>query len=256
VDRGGEGEAVSGRYLIRIDDVCPTIDWPAWEAFEAALAENGVKPIVAVIPDNKDPEFMTGPADPGFWERVRRWQAAGWGIGVHGFEHRRLTEDGGLMGLNARSEFAGLSAAEQRGRLEKALAVFARERVRPDAWVAPWHSFDEQTRALLREMGVGVISDGFALNPYRDADGTVWVPQQLWNPRPMPFGVWTVCWHYSDWRPEALPATRRTLAAFRGSYMSLAEAVELGAARGYGLSDGLLGTVWPLARKARGLLRR
>jgi predicted deacetylase len=246
---------VSARYLIRIDDVCPTIDWPAWEVFEKALAENGVKPIVAVIPDNKDPEFQVGPADPEFWGRVRRWQAAGWGIGVHGFEHRRLTADGGGLAVNARSEFAGLPAAEQREKLTRALDVFSREGVKPDAWVAPWHSFDATTEQLLRELGVSVISDGYALRPYRDAAGAVWVPQQLWRLRRMPFGVWTVCLHAGDWSKGIAPLTR-SLAEFRGSFLSLREAVVLYGGRRASAADGLMRAGFPLMLKAKKLLRR
>ena len=246
----------NARYLIRFDDICPTIDWAAWEALEKILAENGVKPIVAVIPENQDPEFMTGPADPGFWERVRRWQAAGWGIGVHGFEHRRSTEDGGIMGINARSEFAGLDGPEQREKLRKSLAIFSREGVKPSAWVAPWHSFDATTKTLLQELGVGVISDGFSIHPYRDEAGMVWIPQQLWRLRRMPVGVWTVCWHYSDWSPAGLADLARSLAAFRGSFISLQEAVDLYGQRRASAADELMRVGFPLILKARVALRK
>jgi predicted deacetylase len=244
------------RYLLRFDDVCATMDWTAWAGMERVLSEHGIKPIVAVIPDNRDPEFMTGPADPAFWERVRRWQAAGWGIGVHGFEHRRLTEDAGVMGVNARSEFAGLGPREQRDRLAKSLAIFSREGVKPDAWVAPWHSFDETTQSVLRELGVRVISDGFSVYPYRDRDGTVWVPQQLWRLRRMPFGVWTVCLHHRDWSPAGIAGLSRSLAAFSGSFLSLREAVELYGGRGPRAADILMRAGFPWLLKARSALRR
>jgi predicted deacetylase len=247
---------MTARYIIRFDDVCSTMDWSAWEGLEKVLAENGVKPIVAVIPDNRDPEFMIGPSDPAFWERVRRWQAAGWGIGVHGYEHRRHSDDGGLMGINARSEFAGLPAEEQRDKISRSLAIFKREGVRPDAWVAPWHSFDQTTKTVLREMGVGVISDGFSLHPYRDADGMVWVPQQLWRLRRMPFGVWTVCWHYRDWSPAGLASLSRSLARYRGSFLSLGEAVALYGRRNADAADRLIRAAFPLMLKAKAGLRR
>src|SRR3569832_1328545 len=165
---------MTARYIIRVDDVCPTIDWAAWDVFEKVLADNGVKPIVAVIPDNKDPEFRSGPADPRFWDRVRRWQTAGWGIGVHGFEYRCLSGDGGVMGVNARSEFAGLPAAEQREKLARSLAVFSREGVKPDAWVAPWHSFGAAAGARRRGRGGGGGGGGGAGGPGRGGAGTGW----------------------------------------------------------------------------------
>lgn len=239
------------RYLLRLDDICPTMDWGAWDPFERAMDDAGVRPLVAVIPDNQDPEFRVGPANPDFWDRARAWQAKGWSVGVHGYRHEQATRDGGLLALNERSEFAGLPAAEQGAKLERALAVFARERVKPDAWVAPWHSFDAATKAALAGRGLRVISDGFSVLPYRDDDGLLWVPSQLWRFRRMPFGVWTVCWHHRDWAPGRLEAAKRTFAAFRGSMMGLDEAAAVYGGRGRGAGDRLLSAVFPLMLKAR-----
>ena len=54
------------RYMLRFDDICPTMDWKAWDALEKAMDDECIRPIVAVIPDNKDPEFNVGPANPAF----------------------------------------------------------------------------------------------------------------------------------------------------------------------------------------------
>lgn len=239
------------RYLLRLDDICATMDWGAWDPFEKAMDDAGIRPLAAVIPDNRDPEFRVGPANPAFWERVRGWQAKGWGIGVHGYRHEQATLDGGLMAINPRSEFAGLPAAEQSAKLESALAVFEHERVKPDAWVAPWHSFDAATKAALAEQGVRVISDGFSVHPYRDDDGMLWIPSQLWRFRRMPFGVWTVCWHYRDWAPERLDGAKRTFAAYQGSMIGLRETCAVYGGRGRGVGDRLLSAVFPLMLKAR-----
>ena len=50
---------------------------------------------------------MVAPPADDFWARVRGWQARGWAIGLHGYQHRYVTHDGGLVPLNQRSEFAG-----------------------------------------------------------------------------------------------------------------------------------------------------
>lgn len=239
------------RYILRFDDICPTMDWNAWDPIEKAMDDEGIRPLVAVIPDNKDPEFEVGPANPAFWDRVRAWQAKGWGVGVHGYRHERATRDGGIMAINQRSEFAGLGSGEQSEKLEKALAIFARERVTPDAWVAPWHSFDAATKAALDRKGVRVISDGFSVLPYRDDEGMLWIPNQLWRFRRMPFGLWTVCWHYRDWAPDRLDHARKTFAAYRGSIGSLGEAVSVYGGRRKGSADRLFQCVFPLMLKAR-----
>lgn len=239
------------RYILRFDDICPTMEWTAWDPLEKAMDAEGIRPLVAVIPDNKDPEFEVGPANPAFWERVRAWQAKGWAIGIHGHHHEQVTSDGGIMALNRRSEFAGLEFSEQSQKLRKALDIFARERVKPDAWVAPWHSFDAATKAALAEQGVRVISDGFSVLPYRDDDGMLWVPNQLWRFRRMPFGLWTVCWHYRDWSPERLEQAKRTFAAYRGSIVSLRRAIAEYSERRKGAADRLFQSVFPLMLKAR-----
>lgn len=243
------------RYILRFDDICPTMDWTAWDPLEKALDAEGIRPLVAVIPDNKDPEFEVGPANPAFWERVRAWQAKGWAIGVHGLRHLPTTRDGGIMGLSRRSEFSGLAGTEQTEKLRLALGIFARERINPDAWVAPWHSFDATTKAALAKVGIRVISDGFSVLPYRDADGMLWVPQQLWRFRRMPFGLWTVCWHHRDWQSSKLERAKNTFAAYRGSMTSLADAVAEHGERRRGVADRLMRLGFPLILKARAALK-
>lgn len=243
------------RYLLRFDDLCPTMDWKAWDALENAMDDEDIRPLVAVIPDNHDPEFNVGPANPAFWDRVRAWQNKGWAVGVHGYRHERVTRDGGIMSINRRSEFAGLRPEEQRERLKRGLDIFASERVTPNAWVAPWHSFDLTTKAALAEQGVRVISDGFSVLPYRDSDGMLWVPQQLWRSRRMPVGLWTVCWHYRDWTPAKFESAKNTFAAYRGSMTSLRETIASYGERRIGIADRLMRLGVPLMLKAKAALK-
>jgi predicted deacetylase len=190
---------MTARYLVRFDDLCPTQNWDVWDRVEEVLLEAGVRPILAVIPDNQDESLQICAPRSDFWDRVRAWQARGWTIGMHGFQHRYVTRDKGLYGWNGRSEFAGLSFPEQQDKIGKSLAIFDREGVRPDVWVAPNHSFDRTTVATLRESKLRVISDGLSLYPYVDGDGMTWIPLQLWGFRPRRLGVWTVCLHPNKW---------------------------------------------------------
>jgi peptidoglycan/xylan/chitin deacetylase (PgdA/CDA1 family) len=179
---------------MRFDDVCPTMNWSVWERIEPLLHGNGIKPILAVVPDNRDPKLVVAAPRADFWDKVRAWQAEGWCIALHGYQHRYETREGGLMGINEYSEFAGLPEDVQREKLARALAIFAEQGVRADAWVAPAHSFDAVTVSLLLELGVETISDGFYYRPVRHL-GAIWIPQQFWHFRPMPGGLWTVCLH-------------------------------------------------------------
>jgi predicted deacetylase len=190
---------MSARYLIRFDDVCPTMNWPIWQRVEQILLDSGVKPILAVVPDNQDPKLRAAEPNAAFWNTVRTWQMRGWTIGWHGYQHLPVTQSGGILKLSKWSEFSGLTLDEQRSKLRRAYDVFEHQGVRPEVWVAPGHSFDTTTLQALRDIGMRHLSDGFSLYPYRDSSAMMWVPQQLWHFRKMPFGIWTVCLHVNLW---------------------------------------------------------
>jgi hypothetical protein len=182
------------KYLVRFDDICPTMNWTVWDRIEPILVKRGIKPILAVVPDNLDPKLRVADVRDDFCQRVRDWQAAGWFIALHGYQHTYVTKDAGILGINAYSEFAGLPYDIQCEKLTKAVAIFERHHVRVDGWVAPAHSFDEITVRILLELGIEVISDGFYARPVKYL-GAKWLPQQMWQFRNLPFGLWTVCFH-------------------------------------------------------------
>lgn len=186
------------RYLIRLDDACPTMQAAAWEALEAAFDRLAIRPIVGVIPDNRDPALACDPPDAGFWDTVRRWESKRWTIALHGLHHtyHPMGPTGqALVPLHQKSEFVGLPLEQQCTMLRQSWAVFRQHGVRPTVFMAPSHTFDSHTLAALRrETDIDTVTDGLALQPFHRA-GLRWIPQQLWRLRRMPFGVWTVCLH-------------------------------------------------------------
>ena len=214
------------RYLVRFDDICPTMNWRVWDAIEAHLVRHGVRPILAVVPDNRDPKLAVDEARADFWDRVRRWQAAGYTIALHGHQHLYVNKDPGLIGVTPQSEFAGLPREEQEAKLRKALAIFEEHGVRADAWVAPSHSFDRTTVSVLADLGVSVISDGLWNWPFTDAGGTTWIPQQLWGFRKRPAGVWTVCNHHNAWSDRRVAEFAASLALHAGEMTDLPTVVK------------------------------
>ena len=238
---------MSSKFLLRFDDMCPTINWVAWEKLEKIMLEEDVRPIVSVVPDNRDEALHEGEPNEYFWERVREWQARGWTIGLHGYQHRYVTSEPGLIGLNPFSEFSGLPLEEQREKLRKGLAIFEREGVRADVWVAPAHSFDSNTVRALVSLGVRTISDGMALYPHRDSQGVFWVPQQLWRFRAAPFGVWTVCVHQKDDLYVDSALFQRRIREYRPSITSFPEVVATYGQRKHSWMDEGFATLWSLA---------
>ena len=240
------------QYLLRFDDICPTMNWDAWTRVEQAMIDARVSPLLAVVPDNLDPVLTVAAAVPDFWHRVREWQARGWSIGLHGFQHRYETKSSGIVGRNRYSEFAGLPRDAQRSKLERALGVFDREGVRADAWVAPGHSFDGITVELLAALGVPVVSDGYSLFPYVCARGMQWIPQQLGRFRGMPFGTWTVCHHINAWTDADIRQFNRDLSAYRDRIGNLKDICARYGRRPQSAADRLFFASFRAARAARG----
>jgi predicted deacetylase len=193
------GAHSAARYAIRFDDICPSMNWAIWREIETTMDDLGLKPVVAVVPDNIDRELQWEKPRQDFWCRVREWRDKGWTIGIHGYQHHYETQDSGLLRLNRRSEFAGISYARQFAKLRSAVSIFHREQLDPKVWIAPSHSFDRITIAALMELGVHTISDGLSRWPYKDPDDMLWIPQQIWRLREMPAGMWTVCYHHNSW---------------------------------------------------------
>ncbi|HKR37849.1 MAG TPA: DUF2334 domain-containing protein [Steroidobacteraceae bacterium] len=211
---------MAARYVIRFDDICPTMNWPVWMQVEDILRRAGVRPIVAVVPDNLDPKLRVAPVRPDFWDRVRDWQAAGWTIGWHGYQHLYSSPSGGVLGIHAGSEFAGHDAAVQGEKLRRAWQIFERQAVVPQVWVAPGHSFDMTTVSLLHEFGVRVVSDGFYWRAVEHG-GSRWLPQQLWRFRRLPAGLWTVCLHVNSWQARDVESFGRMVAQYAGSIVAV-----------------------------------
>lgn len=243
---------MNAQYLVRFDDICPAMNWAVWNRVESILRDAGIKPLVAVVPDNCDPELNVGAADPEFWSKVKAWQQQGWSIGLHGYQHRYISKSAGILGRNSYSEFAGLPGGAQMAKLEKALQIFELYDVHADAWVAPAHSFDEVTVGLLGKVGIDCISDGYALQPYVCPRGMFWVPQQLGNFRRLPWGTWTVCLHVNKWKAAHLAQFERDIAAFRSQIVSLREVRSQFQNRARGWADDLFFTCFRMARNLRG----
>ena len=185
---------VPARYLLRFDDLCPTVHRERWQSWRALVAEFGLQPILAVVPDNRDPALAVSPPDPEFWNQIRSLESAGATIGLHGYCHICESRGRSLLGLHRSSEFAGVSAKTQREWIAAGLATLRDHGLNPRIFVAPRHGFDAKTLQALCAEGIPFLSDGFARSPFLRG-GVTWIPQQLWGPLDKRNGVWTVCVH-------------------------------------------------------------
>ena len=229
----------AAKYLLRFDDVCPGMNWTVWREVESVLHANGVRPLVAIVPDNRDAHLNVAPARADFWEQARRWQSQGWTMGLHGYQHVYITTEPGIIGRHRYSEFAGLGRGRQLGKIRSATAIFAEQSVEPRVWVAPAHSFDEVTLEVLAECGIRRISDGYSVLPHVNARGLLWIPQQLGRFRRMPAGVWTVCCHINAWTPEKVRQFGQDVERFGERIAGFEEIAAEYARRRPGLADRL-----------------
>lgn len=213
------------------------MNWAVWEAIEQNLVLHDVRPILAVVPDNRDQKLMCDPPVPDFWDRVRKWQNKGYSIALHGYQHVYVNRNKGMLRLTPNSEFAGLSYRDQEAKLRQGMAIFAEQGVKVDLWVAPSHSFDRITLQVLGELGVKVICDGLWPLPHTDGDGLFWVPQQLWTFQPKPAGIWTVCCHHNSWSENDVRAFGENLAAHADRMTDLRTVTQVYASRKLTLPD-------------------
>jgi predicted deacetylase len=232
---------MSARYIIRLDDACPTMS-DNWDRIEALLDKYNVRPMIGVIPDNKDQSFLFRPADPDFWQKVKGWQNKGWVIALHGYDHIYKTKEGGLVPINDKSEFAGLELSEQRDKIKKGWQIFVDNNIPVDTWIAPAHSFDTNTLEALRtETSITTVSDGISLMPFKD-QGFNWIPQQLWKFKKMPFGIFTICLHPNTMKEKELSRFEQDLEIFKDSVIDPTIAQQID--RKKGLADSIFAYIW------------
>ncbi len=201
-------------YLLRFDDLCPTMARGRWGQFEQVLCEFDVKPILAVVPENRDPGLMLEPEDEGFWDHMRAWETAGAVIGLHGYRHVCASRGHSLIPMHRQTEFAGVAAETQREWIRIGLKILRGRGLRPRLFVAPRHGFDANTLLALKAEGIGYLSDGLARVPVMRG-GVVWIPQQIWEPVEMPVGLWTIYLHSNTASDEGIARLRRFLARNR-----------------------------------------
>jgi predicted deacetylase len=182
------------RYLLRFDDLCPTISKERFERFLTIVKRHAVRPILAVVPDNHDPDLLFDNPDPHFWEKIRALEAAGATIAMHGFRHVCVSVAPSILGLHHRTEFAGIDEETQCSWIRAGLTILRDRGLCPRLFIAPRHGFDRATLRALGREGLGVISDGFATRSHTQ-DDVICIPQQLWEPVKKPSGLWTICIH-------------------------------------------------------------
>ncbi len=158
-----------------MDDITPDMDWEKFYRFKDILDKHAIKPLIGVVPDNKDEKLMKNPPRRDFWEFVKELQDSGWVIAMHGFNHVYTTRESGLFPIGDKSEFAGLPYQRQDEMIREGKRILRGHGIVTDFFMAPSHSYDRSTLKALVKNGFHRITDGFGNEPY-EMDGMVFYP--------------------------------------------------------------------------------
>ncbi|HEY9461185.1 MAG TPA: DUF2334 domain-containing protein [Paralcaligenes sp.] len=191
------------KFIIRFDDITPTMAWSKFFAIEKTMIDLNIKPIMGVVPLNKDAQLMAEPEREDFWSIVKDWRAHGWTIAQHGYTHEYATTDPGILKINCGSEFSGLPYEEQYRKLKAGKEILDANGVWQPVFMAPAHSFDRSTISALTSLGFKSLTDGYGVYPYM-IESICALPQLFSSPIHFGFGVYTFCMHVNAMTMEEI----------------------------------------------------
>ncbi len=243
------------RYLLRFDDLCPTMDRAGWERFEDLLSKFSIRPVLAIVPENQDPELVRESWDGTFWGHMRDWQTRGAAIALHGYRHLCVSDGRSLLPLHRFTEFAGVEEEVQRAWIEAGMKRLRDEGLEPKLFVAPRHGFDRATLRALKRAGMPAICDGFGAKPEVNRD-ILWIPQQLWEPVEKRSGVWTICVHSNTATKEQVQLLREFVSEHPAEFIGAEDAMALAEPVWCGMGAQTWGTAQFWRMRMKGWRRR
>jgi len=184
-------------FLIRLDDIAENMHWEMMARATSLFDKFNIKPVLGVIPNNKDPELLAYPKiNISFWDQVRNWRDKGWIIAMHGNDHvyDKKCPKTDYLSLGGNSEFCTHSLEDQFDKIKLGINKFESEDIKIKTFFAPNHTFDKKTLLALKKIGIKEVIDGYGLMPYEE-DGIKFIPQLFYKIRSIPFGIQTLQIH-------------------------------------------------------------
>ena len=189
--------------LIRLDDIAENMNWDLMEKSELLFEEYGIKPVLGVIPNNKDNELLSYSKKNNFWEQVRDWRDKGWEIAMHGYTHvyDKICKNEDYFNYGGGSEFCGHTLETQISRIKNGLQKFKNEKIKIRSFFAPNHTYDKNTFIALKNFRINEVIDGYGLMPYIEND-IKFIPQLFYKVFALPFGIQTLQIHLNYWEQK------------------------------------------------------
>ncbi len=189
--------------VIRFDDIAPNMNWEMMDKCETILNKFNIKPVLGVIPNNKDEELLNYPEREEFWDTVKKWELDNWTIAMHGYTHvyDKETNKMDFFGYGGRSEFCGHSLVEQNSRLKKGLQIFRENNIKIKTFFSPNHTYDTNTFEALINNNIYQVIDGYGLSPY-EYKNIRFMPQLFYKLLMFPYGIQSTQIHLNYWKNE------------------------------------------------------
>ena len=187
--------------LIRIDDIAENMNWDLMKKTELLFEKYSIKPVLGVVPNNKDSEFLTFPRRDDFWDQVRKWQDKGWEIAMHGYTHiydKMCKKSDDFFNYGGGSEFYGHPLEMQTLRIKNGLKKFEDENIKIRTFFAPNQTYDKNTFVALKNCGINEVIDGYGVMPYTE-NNIKFVPQLFSKVLILPFGIQSTKLHLNVW---------------------------------------------------------
>lgn len=200
------------KYILRFDDITPEfLSSKKWSKMIKFLNKFNLKVILGVIPYSQDESLrVLGDYKQGI-KVLKELYKDGHLIAMHGCHHKLTCSNGSsLVPINNFGEFAGKNELDQKMLLKKSYDWFIEQDITPKAWMAPAHSFDDTTIKCLKDLNINIISDGLFLGP-RLRNNMIWIPQQIWRFKKLPFGCWTICIHLLNMSNNSLETMKNSI---------------------------------------------
>jgi predicted deacetylase len=210
------------QIAVRLDDVCPQMDMERFENTVALIESFGVKGLLGIVPDNRDPDLMKMPPDPRFWQRIKQLEQAGWSLGMHGVQHRLTREGTALLSRSKKTEFSSVPLDEQRKLIGRGREILENNGVKTDIFFAPAHSYDRNTLRALKAEGFQYVSDGRSRHAYRQC-GMICVPCRVYGLPGHPKGEVTIALHSNFMDAERLGKYERFLEKYKDSLVDFSQ---------------------------------
>lgn len=225
------------KYILRLDDACHQMPLEKWKIFEAFFEKTNIKPIVGVIPLNKD-KSLGSFKNNHFWRLIKNWETKGWSIAMHGLNHQceKINPKKSFFKFGNKSEFVGKSQKEQMEMVHNSISCFEQNNIKPSIFMAPSHTFDSNTlNALELSSKIRIITDGFSFRAFKK-NNFIFIPQQLWSVWKFPLGLYTICIHPTSMTTQNIYELIKDLEKISSNIISLSE-IDFKSIKNQGLLD-------------------